>query len=411
MERQKLTQPKIRVIDLHYIKTEIQEFLSEMRTLLQEEDRMDEVREHFLVLVEDLEELLNKIDRGTTEETREESEWAMVHSLEEAIKSLQEEMLLAHAGMEDFEKARSDQRGRYHELQQKIKHMDVTARALQEEERELLLTLQRHSFEQERLHAREQLHARDMQYMSARFEGDMLLYHDEYAHIPNEELKRKIERLRIKLEEIGGIDAQTLKEYQEMEERHAFLTRELDDLTKASASLKELVKELDKHVREDFDIGFKKIKEEFHNFFRVIFGGGKATLQLVEVSLRGKESEEEDEGAHVQEGHQQADIGVDISVDLPHKRIRRLAMLSGGERALTSIALLFAITAVNPPPFLILDETDAALDEANSQRYGAIIGELATKTQLLLITHNRETMKSASILYGVTIGQDGVSKL
>ncbi|MEK9194854.1 MAG: hypothetical protein AAB975_00630, partial [Patescibacteria group bacterium] len=411
MERQKLTQPKIRVIDLHYIKTEIQEFLSEMRTLLQEEDRMDEVREHFLVLVEDLEELLNKIDRGTTEETREESEWAMVHSLEEAIKSLQEEMLLARAGMEDFEKARSDQRGRYHELQQKIKHMDVTARALQEEERELLLTLQRHSFEQERLHAREQLHARDMQYMSARFEGDMLLYHDEYAHIPNEELKRKIERLRIKLEEIGGIDAQTLKEYQDMEERHAFLTRELDDLTKASASLKELVKELDKHVREDFDIGFKKIKEEFHNFFRVIFGGGKATLQLVEVSLRGKESEEEDEGAHVQEGHQQADIGVDISVDLPHKRIRGLAMLSGGERALTSIALLFAITAVNPPPFLILDETDAALDEANSQRYGAIIGELATKTQLLLITHNRETMKSASILYGVTIGQDGVSKL
>ena len=411
MERQKLTQPKIRVIDLHYIKTEIQEFLSEMRTLLQEEDRMDEVREHFLVLVEDLEELLNKIDRGTTEETREESEWAMVHSLEEAIKSLQEEMLLARAGMENFEKARSDQRGRYHELQQKIKHMDVTARALQEEERELLLTLQRHSFEQERLHAREQLHARDMQYMSARFEGDMLLYHDEYAHIPNEELKRKIERLRIKLEEIGGIDAQTLKEYQEMEERHAFLTRELDDLTKASASLKELVKELDKHVREDFDIGFKKIKEEFHNFFRVIFGGGKATLQLVEVSLRGKESEEEDEGAHVQEGHQQADIGVDISVDLPHKRIRGLAMLSGGERALTSIALLFAITAVNPPPFLILDETDAALDEANSQRYGAIIGELATKTQLLLITHNRETMKSASILYGVTIGQDGVSKL
>lgn len=410
MERQKLTQPKIRVIDMHYIKTEIQEFLSEMRALLQDEDRMDEAREHLLVLVEDLEQLLSKIDRGTMEETREESEWAMVRSLEHAIISLQEEIASARAGMEHVEKARSEQRERYYRLQQKIKYMDSTMRALQEEEREILFTLQRHSFEEERLRAREQIYTRDIQSVSTQFEGDISLYHDEYAHIPNEELKRKIERLRMRLEEIGGIDAQTLQEYQDMEERHTFLTQELDDLTKASASLKELIKELDRHVKEDFDVGFTKVKEEFHNFFRIIFGGGKATLQMVEIPIRGGESEDES-GETKAEAHRQTDNGVDISVDLPHKRIRGLAMLSGGERALTSIALLFAITAVNPPPFLILDETDAALDEANSQRYRAIIGELSNKTQLLLITHNRETMKSASILYGVTMGQDGVSKL
>ena len=411
MERQKISQPKIRVIDMRYIKTEIQEFLSEMRALLQEEQSMDDAREHLLVLVEDLDHLLDKIDRGTTEETREESEWAMVKSLEQAIKSLQEEMAAARAGAEHLETARSEQRERYREIQQKIKQLDSMLRALQEEEREILLTLQRHSFDEERLRARKQAYAMEEQVgrTVAHSQEEISEYVNEYVSISNEDLKKKIERLRGKLEEIGGIDAETFKEYREMENRHAFLAKELDDLTKASASLKELIKELDRHVKEDFGTGFENIKDEFHNFFRIIFGGGKATLQLMHVPARGKESEEE-EGETGGEG-QQSDVGVDISVDLPRKRIRGLAMLSGGERALTSIALLFAISAVNPPPFLILDETDAALDEANSQRYGAIIGELAEKTQLLLITHNRETMKSASILYGVTMGENGVSKL
>ena len=411
MERQKISQPKIRVIDMRYIKTEIQEFLSEMRALLQEEETMDNAREHLLVLVEDLDHLLDKIDRGTTEETREESEWAMVKSLEQAIKSLQEEMAAARAGAEHLETARTEQREHYREIQQKIKQLDSMLRALQEEEREILLTLQRHSFDEERLRARKQTYAMEEQVgrIAAHSQEEMSEYVNEYASIANEELKKKIERLRGKLEEIGGIDAETFKECREMENRHAFLAKELDDLTKASASLKQLIKELDRHVKEDFGTGFEKIKDEFHNFFRIIFGGGKATLQLMHVPVRGKESEEE-EGETGGEG-QQGDTGVDISVDLPRKRIRGLAMLSGGERALTSIALLFAISAVNPPPFLILDETDAALDEANSERYSAIIGALAKKTQLLLITHNRETMKSASILYGVTMGQDGVSKL
>ena len=284
-------------------------------------------------------------------------------------------------------------------------------RTLQEEEREILLTLQRHSFDEERLRARKQAYAMEEQVgrTVVHSQEEMSEYIHEYISTPNEELKKKIERLRGKLEEIGGIDAETFKEYRETEDRHAFLVKELDDLARASASLKELIKELDRHVKEDFGTGFEKINNEFHNFFRIIFGGGKAALQLMQVPVRGKESEEEE--GETGSGGQLSDTGVDISVDLPRKRIRGLAMLSGGERALTSIALLFAISAVNPPPFLILDETDAALDEANSQRYGAIIGELARKTQLLLITHNRETMKSARILYGVTMGENGVSKL
>ena len=103
--------------------------------------------------------------------------------------------------------------------------------------------------------------------------------------------------------------------------------------------------------------------------------------------------------------------GIDIEISLPHKKIKGLMMLSGGERALTSIALLFAMSQVNPPPFVILDETDAALDEANSRKYGDMVESLSKSSELIVITHNRETMSRAGVLYGVTMGKDSLSKL
>ena len=115
-------------------------------------------------------------------------------------------------------------------------------------------------------------------------------------------------------------------------------------------------------------------------------------------------SDESDDNVDVEEG-------VDISITLPHKRIKGLHMLSGGERALTSIALIFAMSQVNPPPFLVLDETDAALDESNSCKYGDMLEKLSHQSQLIVVTHNRETMSRAGVLYGVTIGSDEASKL
>src|SRR4029079_7529838 len=118
-----------------------------------------------------------------------------------------------------------------------------------------------------------------------------------------------------------------------------------------------------------------------------------------------------EEGEESAEDDIEIEEGVEIQISLPHKRVKGLHMLSGGERALTSIALIFAMSQVTPPPFLILDETDAALDEANSRRYGDMLESLSKKSQLILITHNRETMSRAGVLYGVTVGSDGVSKL
>jgi chromosome segregation protein len=139
-----------------------------------------------------------------------------------------------------------------------------------------------------------------------------------------------------------------------------------------------------------------------------MFGGGSAKLALEEFDEYEAEEDEEEE---MPKREKDAKPGIEISVTLPKKKVQSLMQLSGGERALTSIALIFAMSQVNPPPFLILDETDAALDEANSRRYGDMIESLAKKSQLIVITHNRETMSRAGILYGVTMGGDGVSKL
>src|SRR6185503_18270847 len=151
---------------------------------------------------------------------------------------------------------------------------------------------------------------------------------------------------------------------------------------------------------------------EFDAFFKLMFGGGSASLQVVtEKKLKRGAAEAKEGDTDELDDDVEVEEGVDITIALPHKRIKGLHMLSGGERALTSIALIFAMSQVNPPPFLILDETDAALDEANSRRYGDMIETLSKKSQLILITHNRETMSRAGILYGITMSGDGISKL
>jgi len=219
-------------------------------------------------------------------------------------------------------------------------------------------------------------------------------------------LRKDIERLKIRIEEVGPGSQDIMKEYESVKDRDEFLQREIEDLEKTEKSLYEVIKELEQKLSEEFKKGVSKINDTFQKFFEKLFGGGKASISQVTLikPLRGEERESE----NVEEEREE---GIEISVNLPRKKIRGLEMLSGGERALTSIALLFAMTQVKPPPFLVLDETDAALDEANSKKYGDMLEVLAKDTQLIIITHNRETMSRAGVLYGVTMGNDGVSKL
>ena len=160
-----------------------------------------------------------------------------------------------------------------------------------------------------------------------------------------------------------------------------------------------------------FDEGIEKINEQFEKFFNLMFGGGSAGIAVFEEKKKVKAIDPETGEEIDMEEEEEAVRGIDIKVNLPQKKIKDLAMLSGGERALTSIALLFAISQVNPPPFMVLDETDAALDEANSRKYGEMLGNLSKLSQLVVITHNRETMSRAEVLYGITTGGDAASKL
>ncbi|MFT5281024.1 MAG: chromosome segregation ATPase [Flavobacteriaceae bacterium] len=213
------------------------------------------------------------------------------------------------------------------------------------------------------------------------------------------EKRIKLERMKIKLEEMGAAGGDDIiSEYESVKERDEFLSRELDDITKSITSLHQIISELEVRLKTEFKEGLEKINKQFHEFFVSMFGGGNALLSLVEI--KGKKGDDEE-----------IEEGIDVNVSLPNKKSRDLHMLSGGERSLTSIALLFAMSQVEPPPFMVLDETDAALDEANSRRYGDMIEALSKKSRLILVTHNRETMSRAQVLYGVTVSMDGSSKL
>ncbi|MDZ7726369.1 MAG: AAA family ATPase [Candidatus Campbellbacteria bacterium] len=214
------------------------------------------------------------------------------------------------------------------------------------------------------------------------------------------EKEREVEKLKLRIETMQvGNQKETEREYKLAKERAEFLDREIEDLEKTIEKLHSVAQELDEKIEYEFSIGLKEISDHFSNFFSHMFAGGKAELTKTVVTKKTKDEEKLSE------------TGVEIGLTIPNKKIKSIAMLSGGEKTLVSIALIFALSQVNPPPFLILDETDAALDEANSKRYAEALTELAKRSQLILITHNRETMSHAGMLYGITMGKRAASEL
>ncbi|MFH1314786.1 MAG: AAA family ATPase [Candidatus Uhrbacteria bacterium] len=228
----------------------------------------------------------------------------------------------------------------------------------------------------------------------------------------------QIQKLKYKLEMIGGIDPETLKEHDEISERHEFLDTQIKDLRGAVKSTEKIIDELDKKIHAQSEEAFKKINREFQRYFKLLFGGGSCSLVKMTRDQVVEDQEEENPEADQREGvterlqgRRDTIVGIDIQATPPGKKMKALNLLSGGERSLTSIALVAAIMATNPSPFVVLDEVDAALDEANTLRYAAIVDELAKHTQFIIITHNRASMEKSDVLYGVTMGDDGVSHL
>jgi chromosome segregation protein len=223
---------------------------------------------------------------------------------------------------------------------------------------------------------------------------------EKFRDTSKPDLLRAIERSKLRIEEAGVPNREeVIAEYKSTRDRDEYLTRELVDISDSEQKLLSLIDELTISLEERFSTGVKEVSKVFSEFFGEVFVGGKGKLILMDLVKIDEE------------GNQITEQGIDIDVSLPNKKVKEISMFSGGERALVSIALLFAMSSITPPPFMVLDETDAPLDESNARKYGVMLQRLAEKSKLLVITHNRETMNHCDMLYGVTIGVDGSSKL
>ena len=217
----------------------------------------------------------------------------------------------------------------------------------------------------------------------------------ETAFMSGEELaiaEANYREMKQKIENMGAVNMMALEEYNECEQRFTFLTRERDDLLQSITDTQQAIKELDLITKDRFEQAFAAINTNFTTAFHTIFGGGTAEMRLTEVDSSG-------------------DAGIDIVASPPGKRLQNVLLLSGGEKAMTALALLIAIFKYQPSPFCILDEVDAPLDEANVGRFTRLIADMSAQTQFIVVTHNRKTMETGSVLYGVTMQEPGVSKL
>jgi chromosome segregation protein len=354
---------------------------------------------------------------------------SLILDAEKAIIELKNERENIDKDIKIAEEKEKELRARYEELKSGIEKEKDSSRdaeravfRIMSEENELIGKLGLIKSKEELLKKDEEEFMREMSEVGSLVGADVLHFKsEENKNIleedrkVQEDKKREIGKLKVRLEDSGLVGSEeVIKEYKDVSERDQFLTKELLDLEKSAESLRELVKDLEERLAVEFSSGITKINKEFGELFSTMFGGGDARLILTKDKKKKSEVMLEDGDEAVVDDSDEDEVveeGLDIAVNLPRKKIKGLMMLSGGERALTSIALLFGISAVNPPPFIILDETDAALDEANSRRYGDLVEKLAKHSQLILITHNRETMSRAGIIYGVTMSSTGVSKL
>ncbi|MEW6095479.1 MAG: AAA family ATPase, partial [bacterium] len=215
---------------------------------------------------------------------------------------------------------------------------------------------------------------------------------DKSSTIPQQELLEKIKKCRQKLESYKEINLMAPAEYDEIKKRFDFLNSQREDLVNAKQDLQSLIHQIDTTSQELFDKTFSQIKANFASIVKDLFEGGTGTLRLTD-------------------GVSQEEAGIEISVQPPGKKLQSISLLSGGEKALVSICLLFAIFLYKPSPFCVLDEIDASLDEANIIRFNKLLNSFSKKTQFIIITHNKLTINSASTLYGITMETPGISRL
>jgi chromosome segregation protein len=363
---------------------------------------IDKARKLATALRETSQDLVSKLQRPAPEVVKEEP---MDKDLERELNQIAEESARlnqkakdAEAALEAWSKQEDEQRSGIFQTQHKLQEIRSQSQVASRKSGEVSVEIARLETRRDGLLAELRLHAPQL-------ESELDVAAKEGVAVTAEAPSR-LQKLRTQLEWIGGIDPETVKEHGEIKERYEFLTKQVDDLRQGIQGLETVVAELDETIRGRSARAFRSLDKEFGSYFKKLFNGGEASL--IEVQ---PEPETDEEGNIISEPKEGEVAGIDIMATPPGKRAKSIALLSGGERALTSIALICAIMSTNPSPFVVLDEVDAALDESNSRKFAEIIGTLSDKTQFVVVTHNRATMSQANVLYGVTMGDDSVSQL
>jgi len=210
--------------------------------------------------------------------------------------------------------------------------------------------------------------------------------------MPQDVARTKVDTLKKEINNLGEVNTGSISEYERVKTRYDFLVKQSNDLEESSIELNNIIMEMDKIMIERFQDTFTKISKEFNEVFRKLFKGGRGTLEFTDPENI-------------------LTTGIEIVAEPPGKKLNSIGLLSGGEKTLTAIAVLFAILNVKPSPFCILDEVEAALDEANVDTFGKYLQEKKESSQFILITHKKRTMEYADVLYGITMQESGVSKL
>lgn len=381
---------------------------------VKELSHLDKVRSQILKVVDRLKALLKKVKKPEKEEVKiDEQLEKELGARGQELGETEKELVRIQQEIAEFNKSQQEKKGEFFDLQRQFSSKQSELNQLSIGINDVKIELARLETKKEDL----------MSEIGREMPGVNL-----ESGIRNQELGEKelaeayssIQRLKHQLELIGGLDEESLREFGEIKERFEFLQVQYDDLIKAIESLEKIIKELDGEIHQRFDATFQNINEKFGEFFKILFDGGKASLEKLMFEVKeeeeGEESLDEGEESIVQspksKGKKEYEYGgVEIKACPPGKKISSLNTLSGGERAMTAIGLICAIIACNPSPFVVLDEVDAALDEANSERLASILERLSNHTQFVVVTHNRASMRRADVLYGVTMGDDGASKM
>ncbi|KNF08780.1 chromosome partition protein Smc [Gottschalkia purinilytica] len=271
----------------------------------------------------------------------------------------------------------------FYNEQENLKEMNATINELQKSMNTLELKYEKYNVQLENYNNK-MWEEYEMSYQMA------LSHREEVENVTK--VQNEVRTLKNKVKSLGNINLDAIEEYKRVNERHEFMVTQRDDLIEAKESLNIVIKDMDVKMKEQFTENFKVIRKHFVEVFEKLFGGGKADIYL-------------------QDEENVLTSGIEIIAQPPGKKLQSLSLLSGGERALTAIALLFAILKTKPTPFCILDEIEAALDDANVYRYAEYLKEFSKETQFIVITHRKGTMESVDSLYGVTMEEHGISKL